>query len=234
MNPLKQRLGLSDDAQFYDVYSLDEPELLAHIPRPAYALLVIIPLTKAWHDERIAEDAKEEEYTGYGDKEPVIWFKQTIGNACGSIGLLHAAINGPAAKLILSGSPLEKIRRDAIPLKMPERAQILYDCQPFEDAHASVANIGDTAPPQDLGAHAGQHFVTFVKADDGHLWELEGSRKGPIDRGALAEDEDVLSPRALELGLKRVIKLVQDAGIDDLRFSCTVLAPTAPQLDGST
>lgn len=229
MNPLKKRLGLSDDLEFYDVYSLDEPELLAHIPRPAYALLVIIPLTKVWHDEREAEDAKKEDYAGYGEEEPVIWFKQTIGEACGSYGVLHSVINGPAAKFILPGSDFEKIRRNAIPLKMVERAQMLYDSQPFEDAHASVANIGDTVPPQlENGVHAGQHFVSFVKADDGQLWELEGSRKGPIDRGALAEDEDVLSPRALDLGLKRVIKLVQDAGIEDLRFSCTVLAPKAP------
>lgn len=228
MNPFKKRLGLSDDLEFYDVYSLDDPELLAHIPRPAYALLVIIPLTKAWDDERKAEDANKEDYTGHGDKEPVIWFKQTIGNACGSIGVLHSVINGPAAKFILPGSDFEKIRRDAIPLKIAERAQMLYDSQPFEDAHASVANIGDTVPPQlGYGVHAGQHFVSFVKADDGHLWELEGNRKGPIDRGVLAEDEDVLSPKALELGLKRVIKLVQDAGIDDLRFSCTALAPRA-------
>lgn len=228
MNPLKKRLGLSDDLEFYDVYSLDEPELLSHIPRPAYALLVIIPLTKAWDDERKAEDANTEDYAGHGEKEPVIWFKQTIGHACGSIGLLHSVINGPAAKHILPGSDVEKIRRDAIPLKMAERAQMLYDSQPFEDAHASVAQLGDTEAPLDLGAHAGQHFVTFVKADDGHLWELEGSRKGPIDRGALAEDEDVLNPRALDLGLKRVIKLVQDAGIDNLHFSCTALAPRAP------
>lgn len=228
MNPLKTKLGLSDALEFYDVYSLDEPELLAHIPRPAHALLVIIPMTKAWYDEREAEDGRTEAYAGSGADEPVIWFKQTIGNACGSIGLLHSAINGPASRFILPGSTLEKIRRDAIPLGMAERAQMLYDCQPFEAAHASVADMGDTvAPVGQEGHHAGQHFVSFVKADDGHLWELEGSRKGPIDRGVLNEDEDVLSPRALELGLKRVIKLVQDGGIEDLRFSCTVLAPKA-------
>lgn len=227
MNALKKRLGLSDELEFYDVYSLDEPELLAHIPRPAYALLVIIPLTAAWFDERKAEDTNKEEYNGYGENEPVIWFKQTIGNACGSIGLLHSVINGPASKFILPGSDFEKIRRDALPLKMEERAQFLYDNEAFDAAHASVAAMGDTPAPMPVEGHEGQHFVSFVKADDGHLWELEGSRKGPIDRGALAEDEDVLSPKALELGLKRVIKLVQDAGINDLRFSCTVLAPKA-------
>lgn len=226
MNALKAKLGLSEELEFYDVYSLDEPDLLAHIPRPAHALLVIIPMTEAWNEERKTEDADKQDYTGCGPDEPVIWFKQTIGNACGSIGLLHSVINGPASKFILPGSDFDKIRRDAIPLKMEERAQMLYDSQPFETAHASVAHMGDTvAPTPEVGHHEGQHFVSFVKGDDGHLWELEGSRKGPIDRGHLAEDEDVLSPRALELGLKRVIQLVQRAGIEDLRFSCTALAP---------
>lgn len=227
MNALKGRLGLSDDLQFYDVYSLDEPELLAHIPRPAHALLVIIPLTKVWDDERKNEDAGKGNYSGFGEDEPVIWFKQTIGNACGSIGLLHSVINGPASKHIAPGSYLDSIRRAAIPLNMSERAQMLYDSEAFEAAHKSVANLGDTTPPSpETGHREGHHFISFVKTDDGHLWELEGSRKGPIDRGTLSEDEDVLSPRALDLGLKRVIKLVQDAGIDDLRFSCTALAPS--------
>lgn len=90
----------------------------------------------------------------------------------------------------------------------------------------SVVNLGDTDPLATVdGEHSGLHFVSFVKGDDGHLWELEGSRKSPIDRGALREEEDVLSPRALRMGLKRVIKLVQAAGIENLNFSCTVLAP---------
>lgn len=227
MNALKKRLGVSDDLQFYDVYSLDEPDLLAYIPRPAYALLVIFPLTKVWDEERKNEDASKEDYSGFGEDEPVIWFKQTIGNACGSIGLLHSVINGPASKHITPGSDLEALRRAAIPLKISERAQMLYDSEAFEAAHKSVANLGDTAVPSpELGHHAGQHFVSFVKAGDGHLWELEGSRKGPIDRGVLPEDEDVLGPRALDLGINRVIRLVQDAGIGDLRFSCIALAPS--------
>lgn len=137
MNALARRLGLSDDLEFHDVYSLDDPDLLATIPRPAYALLVIIPMNRAWLQERNAEDADKEVYAGYGEKEPVIWFKQTIGNACGSIGLLHSVINGPAKDCILPGSDLEKLRKDAIPLKMAERAQMLYESQTFEAAHGT-------------------------------------------------------------------------------------------------
>ncbi|KAG7292513.1 hypothetical protein NEMBOFW57_002548 [Staphylotrichum longicolle] len=234
MNALAKKLGLSSDLEFYDVYSLDDPDLLAHIPRPVYALLVIVPLTPAWKQDRENENVALGDPTSYyhggaaGEgTEPVIWFKQIIGDACGSYGLLHCAINGATSKFILPGSTLEQLRNDAIPLLKDERAKMLYDNKAFEEAHQSVAGMGDTPDPGIGGReHAGQHFVAFVKAN-GHLWELEGDRNGPLDRGELGEHEDVLSPRALDLGLKRIIKLDLDAGGRDPRFSCIALAPKA-------
>ena len=43
MPNLIHRLGVSSQLSFHDVYSLDEPSLLATVPRPAYALLLISP-----------------------------------------------------------------------------------------------------------------------------------------------------------------------------------------------
>lgn len=227
MNVLAAKLGLSSDLEFYDVYSLTEPELLAHIPRPVLALLVIMPLTPAWHTNRLAEDKDKPEYAGKGEKEPVIWFEQTIGHACGSIGLLHCIINGPAKEHILPGSIFEKLRADAIPLGMADRAKMLYDNKDFEEAHQSVAELGDTiAPDAEGGNKLGGHFVAFVK-EDGKLWELEGDRKGPLERGTLADNEDVLSNKAVKMGLARVIKLEKESGGKDLRFSCIALAKKA-------
>ena len=72
----------------------------------------------------------------------------------------------------------------------------------------------------------GNHFVASVKGTDGHLLQLEGPRKGPLDRGILAENEDVLSEKALNVGVRRVMEINKgDEGGDDLRFSCIVLAP---------
>lgn len=222
MNQLAYKLGLGEELGFYDVYSLDEPDLMAHIPRPVLALLVIIPLTPSWDKDRQAEDAEKGDYEGSGADEPVIWFKQTIGNACGSIGLLHCAVSGPAAAYIRPGSDLDEIRQAAIPLKMAARADMLYNSTTFERAHKSVEQVGDT-PAMPSAEHIGQHFVAYVK-EKGRLWELEGSRKGPLDRGGLEDDEDVLSPKALEMGLKRVIQLELQSGGNDLRFSCIALA----------
>lgn len=222
MNQLAVKLGLSPELQFYDVYSLDEPELLAYIPRPALALLVIIPLTSAWDQSRKTEDAGKRDYDGFGHEEPVIWPKQTIGHACGSIGLLHSTINGPAADFIQPGSDLAALRNRAIPLEMTERAEMLYNNIPFELAQKSVEQAGDTlAMP--AAENLGQHFAAFVKTE-GKVWELERARMGHIQRESLTDDEDVLSPHALEMGLKRIMELDSASGGEDLRFSCITLA----------
>jgi ubiquitin carboxyl-terminal hydrolase L3 len=132
-------------------------------------------------------------------------------------------INGPAKSYILPNSILSKLREAAIPLGMEDRAQLLYESKELEDAHQSVAEMGDTAAP--TAAEGGElgHFVAFVK-QDGKLWELEGSRKGPLERGNLDDDEDVLSERALEMGLRRVIRMESESGGGNLIFSCIALA----------
>lgn len=101
---------------------------------------------------------------------------------------------------------------------------MLYDNDAFLEAHQSVAELGDTsAPSADAGDRLGQHFVAFVKGDDGCLWELEGSRMGPLNRGYLGE-EGLLSQRGVELGIGRVIEMEKRSGGGDLRFSCIALA----------
>jgi ubiquitin carboxyl-terminal hydrolase L3 len=224
MNSLARSLGLDDSLSFYDIYSLTDPDLLAFIPRPVYALLVIIPLTPTWNESRQIEDKDKGDYEGKGEQEPVIWFKQTIGNACGSIGLVHSILNSEASEHIRPGSVLEQIREAVLPKSIWERAKVLEDSDEFEKAHAEAAKLGDTAAPTPHSdEHTGQHFVAFVKAKDGHLWELEGARKGPLDRGALKDDEDVLSPSALDKGLGRLMKIESEKG-GDLRFSAIALA----------
>lgn len=100
MTKLLHDLGLKSNLAIHDVYSLTEPELLAFIPRPAHALLLVFPVSAAYESSRLAEDVTLPEYSGKGDDEAVVWFKQTIRNACGMMGLLHAVSNGPARKSI--------------------------------------------------------------------------------------------------------------------------------------
>jgi ubiquitin carboxyl-terminal hydrolase L3 len=112
---------------------------------------------------------------------------------------------------------------DAIPLKPIERADLLYESEALESAHQAAASGGDTAAPN-ANDNVDLHYVCFVKSENNHLWEMDGRRKGPLDRGQLSPDEDVLSDKALELGVRSFLRREAEAGGGDLRFSLIVLA----------
>lgn len=105
MTHLVQQLGLAPTVAFHDVYSIADPDLLAFVPRPAYALLLVFPISATYEKFRRREDEDRPEYDGSGEGEDVVWFKQTIRNACGLIGLLHAVSNGPVKEFIGNQNP---------------------------------------------------------------------------------------------------------------------------------
>jgi ubiquitin carboxyl-terminal hydrolase L3 len=225
MTKLAHRLGLSPSLSFYDVYSLTDRDIIAFFPRPAYALLFVYP-----HNELSdAFDAKEKasgpDYDGFGSTEPVMFYRQTIVNACGLIGLLHCLTNGPAAALIDPESDLATMVKSMTPLRPTERAQFLHDSDILEQVHGAAAQMGDTVAPV-LGEPPGQSFIAFVKGKDGHLYKLYGGPKGPIDLGLLDDEEDVLSERALDLGPLSYVRREEAAGSGVVTFSCTALGPT--------
>jgi hypothetical protein len=131
MSSLVHTLGLSEKLAFHDVFSIDEPELLAFVPRPAHALLLVFPVSETYEKFRIQEDKDRPEYQGHGPEEEVVWYKQTIGNACGLIGLLHGVSNGAARsnigtipRHVLDALPtqLTTLRRPQLqPRQAPER-----------------------------------------------------------------------------------------------------------------
>lgn len=57
----------------------------------------------------MTEDKEREDYNGKGEGEPVIWYKQTIRNACGLIGLLHAVSNGAARGFVGKFGSIDRI-----------------------------------------------------------------------------------------------------------------------------
>jgi ubiquitin carboxyl-terminal hydrolase L3 len=89
-------LGVSPKLSFQDVLTLDEP---AMFPRPALALVLIFPAAETYESQRVKEDAQYEEYAS-AENEEVVWFKQTINNACGLYAILHAVCNGKAKQFI--------------------------------------------------------------------------------------------------------------------------------------
>ncbi|KAF9530587.1 ubiquitin C-terminal hydrolase [Crepidotus variabilis] len=204
MTKLAHTLGLSPNLIFQDVYSLTEPSLLAMVKRPCLAILFLAPTTEISTQALEKEEATQAEYEACGADEPVMWFRQTIGDACGLIGLLHCMTNGVVASHIIPGSDLDKLVKDATSLKPKERAELLYNSNILETVHKEAAQTGDSRPPA-VGDPVDYYFTAFIKGKNGHLWEMEGWRKGPLDRGGLGDDEDLMSKKALNLGPLRII-----------------------------
>lgn len=193
--------------EFTDVLSIDEtqPDLLAMVPRPVFALILVFPTTEAYEKQCALEETDREEYTGYGDREDVIWFQQTIHNACGLYAILHAVSNvydndnGASRRFVTPNSVLDELLKKCIPLNPRERALALEASEELEVAHADAAQQGDTIAPANAEDEVDFHYVCFTKSRSGHLYELDGDKKGPIKRSIAPRDEDLLGPAALKL-----------------------------------
>lgn len=92
---LAHKLGLSASLEFEDVFSLDE-ELLALVPRPVLGLILVFPTTEEYEKKVEDEDALLESFQSSEQSEDVVFFKQTINNACGLYAILHTVCNGEA------------------------------------------------------------------------------------------------------------------------------------------
>ena len=106
MNKWSASLGLDTTAySFQDCWGLDA-EMLSYVRRPVKAVLMLFPITNAYEARRKEQD-EEILRNGVEGVEDVIYFKQTIANACGSYALLHSLAN--AGLPLADDSPLKAL-----------------------------------------------------------------------------------------------------------------------------
>ncbi|KAK6456053.1 ubiquitinyl hydrolase 1 [Scheffersomyces xylosifermentans] len=189
---LAHKLGLSPVAEFHDVYSLTDPDLLAFLPAPVYGVILLFPLTSNYESYRKTEDSKLLEEYKNQDIDTIKWYKQTIGNGCGLYALLHILSNLPR-DLVINNSILSSLLN-----KLDERISVEETAKIVEDLEASIKldeNYGEkgqtAAPSADESVYF--HFITYIKGKDNHLYELDGRRKGPIDLGESVKESNIIN-----------------------------------------
>ncbi|KAF5190672.1 Ubiquitin carboxyl-terminal hydrolase isozyme l3 [Thalictrum thalictroides] len=211
MNQFLWGLGLpEDEAEFYDVYGLDD-ELLEMVPKPVLAVLFLFPITAETEAERILE--KESVKKEPSDK--VYFMKQTVGNACGTIGLLHAIANVSSEIKFAEGSYLDKFFKSTAKMDPLERAVFLEKDTEMEVAHSVAATAGETEAPN-INESVDTHFICFTSVD-GELYELDGRKSQAISHGAS-------SPSSLLQDATRVIKAMIQKNPDSINFNVIVLS----------
>ncbi|KAI9076524.1 hypothetical protein K1719_041510 [Acacia pycnantha] len=173
MNQYLWGLGLQEnEAECYDVYGLDE-ELLEMVPKPVLAVLFLYPLTSKTEDERLQQENEKKEYS-----TRVYFMKQTVGNACGTIGLLHALGNITSEIKLPEGSFFDRFFKATANMDPLQRAAFLENDREMEVAHSVAAIAGDT----EASVNVDTHFICFACVD-GELYELDGRKSGPISHG---------------------------------------------------
>jgi len=189
---LLHKLGTSPKLHFEDVLSLEEEDLNDLIPGRILAF-VLLQFTDEHYDKNLVKEEtarmatlSEEEKRSLS--ESVMWVKQTIHNACGFYGLLHAVCNiaQPLREAyILPGSFLCSFL--ATPSR-EDRQKLLETSQTLEDAYIPIALQGQTKAPDDWDIEPPYHYICYLEVD-GQTWELDGDRQGPVK---MMEGEGVL------------------------------------------
>ncbi|KAI7846271.1 hypothetical protein COHA_000250 [Chlorella ohadii] len=221
LNEYAAKLGADlSQYQFCDVFGLDE-ELLAMVPKPVAAVLLLFPVTEGTEAARKAEQ-EEIEAKGQEVSPSLFYMKQTIGNACGTIGLLHALANSRDRLHIADGSFLHQFLAATEGMGAAERGAYLehppQGAPDIDSIHQEAAQQGATAAPS-ADEEVDLHFAAFVCCD-GALYELDGRKAAPINHGPCSPD------RLLEESVRVVKTNFIERGANSIQFNVIALAAT--------
>ncbi|XP_041378790.1 LOW QUALITY PROTEIN: ubiquitin carboxyl-terminal hydrolase isozyme L3-like [Gigantopelta aegis] len=152
MNKYIKGLGVEDSFQFCDVYGLD-PDLLAMVPQPCTAVVMLFPVTdqsKYLYETHREEEEEKIKKEGQTVSPNVYYMKQYVGNACGTVGLLHTLCNNMSTLSVKDGY-LKNFFEKTKAMSPEERGRFLE-----QDEREDHTNL---------------HFVAIVY-QDGYLYEL--------------------------------------------------------------
>lgn len=209
LNKMMEKLGVGETWRFVDVLGLEEDQL-SSVPKPCCALMLLFPLTQQ-HDSFRQQQADK---VAAGSE--VYFLKQTVGNSCGTIALLHAVGNNKDNIAFNDDSALKKFLDDTASLSIDERATCFQENQAIKEAHNDIATQGQCRSEDDK---VNFHFITFVNVN-GHLFEFDGKMEGALKHGDTNKDSFIMDAAKVCRGFMEREK-------DEVRFSAVALCESA-------
>lgn len=201
---------------FTDVFSTED-WALDMVPRPVVGVVMLFPIKDVSEEHAKAERTKIEQ-DGQTVSDNVYYMKQTIGNACGTVGIIHAIINANkqgTRDLVKKDSYLDKLTTVTATMTAAERAAYLESDDEIESVHGSAAAEGQSAQEEDVNTH----FICFTHMD-GCLYELDGRKQFPINHGSTTA-ETLLEDTCV------VVKQFMERDPGELKFTILALAHTS-------
>jgi ubiquitin carboxyl-terminal hydrolase L3 len=219
INDYIQKLGFDTSIyEFCDVFSTED-WALDMVPQPVAAVLMLYPLT----EKQLS--APTDDTLALEDMQDKVWFiKQRIGNACGTIGLLHALLNVPEPlRMFAADSWLTKFQEEnPIPLSPVTKAEKLEGDSRIATLHdEATSSESNVTSRGSLDQKLVTHFIAVVCVND-KLYELDGRKEGPIYHGPTSQ-------ATLLKDACKLIKTFMARDPEEVRFTITALAPKQSQ-----
>ena len=164
------------DAQLSEVFSFDD-EMLDFVPKPVYGVIFLYPIDDS---DGVLESRHLHDKVYNGEKP--FYTHQTVGNACGTIALIHVLMNNLDHVTVKDGSCASKLVRD-LPHDDPDGAAKLIEAdEELLEAHEDFATNDDAEIPECVM----NHFIAFIEFN-GDLWELDGRKDNAINHGKCSD-----------------------------------------------
>ena len=161
------------------------------------------------------EEAAQANSEEQADVRKPHFIKQIVRNACGTMALLHAVINvaETCGGQYPEGSFLHRLMGLAAAGKTPEELGAFLNEDPeLETVHGAFASQGQSQ----MDSNTAYHFVAYVNLE-GVIWEVDGRRNKPLQKGSCTQEDFGLKISALLQGYIQMD--------DTCRFSLMALSP---------
>lgn len=195
------RLGVNPKWVFSDCLGLDD-ELLAMSPQPVIALVFLFPYSKMIQFRE--EEREKLEKAPQNISPKVYYMKQLVGNACGTVAMVHCIANNKDRLGVDNNSFFSKFLEKTRQVNPEERGKLFGTEDKLAEISESCAKDESTqteAPAAD--ANVDSHFVCFTEVD-GHLYvprsgrlsrlrpvsyELDGAKDFPVNHGPTSPEK---------------------------------------------
>lgn len=233
LNIYMKSMGVSDNKVFFvDVLGLSD-DLLSMVPTPVHAFLVVFPINKKTEKLSSKLSKTHEATLDFLKKNNVIFIKQYVPNACGTVAIIHALANNinvlgnvdpesPIFKFLQSDSSLlseNMSEEEKQKVRAEKMGNILKDNQSIQNIHESCATAeGSTEIELDVLLH----FSCFVSIG-GRCVELDGRQENIILHGETPTNADFVKaaadaiqkkmdvcPNCMEFGITALVSKPED------------------------